>query len=344
MAVQPPDRSRLTLDIHGLPIEVVGDDVVGTFRTELGYFEVGTDGPNPDLVVRPDPDDRMKSIRPKGMRQGLRIDDHGGAVNVLYDVGLPSSHLVAWCESLLRWPGKVLVHASGVVEDHAASVFLAGPKTGKTTTVIDLLRDGYDFLGDDGVILSDGEALPYPKPIRLYDHNLSGDRALCKGVSPWGGGLHALMKTSHFLRERVRPHIPSRGARYALETYLDRMVRRAEVTDIHPSCRVADPCPLRDAIWMHRCDATSFRSERVELEDIVNRIQQSVFHERAPYWAQLALDGAQRGDPVDVRAWMSQDRRTLLDCLGDARRWVLSIPRHAGPQDVTARLKELIGR
>jgi len=81
-------------------------------------------------------------------------------------------------EALLRFQlvsrGYVLLHSACMVVDGKAVLLSAQTDTGKTSTVIKLVRErGYQFLSDDMTIISpDGSAICYPKPMTLSYHTM----------------------------------------------------------------------------------------------------------------------------------------------------------------------------
>jgi len=82
-------------------------------------------------------------------------------------------------EALLRFlmvsRGHVLLHSACVVVDGRAVLLSAQTDTGKTSTVIQLVRDrGYHFLSDDMTIIGPrGRAITYPKPMTLSYHTMA---------------------------------------------------------------------------------------------------------------------------------------------------------------------------
>jgi dolichol-phosphate mannosyltransferase len=82
-------------------------------------------------------------------------------------------------EALLRFllvaKDHVLLHSACVMRGGEASLLSARTDTGKTSTVIQLVRDhGFTFLSDDMTILTpDGRAICYPKPMTLSFHTMS---------------------------------------------------------------------------------------------------------------------------------------------------------------------------
>lgn len=94
----------------------------------------------------------------------------------------------AFLRFLLVSKGYVLLHSAALVGEHGATLLSAQTDTGKTSTVISLVRArGYRFLSDDMTIIDPrGAAISYPKPMTLSFHTMGvakngrltvGDRA-----------------------------------------------------------------------------------------------------------------------------------------------------------------------
>ena len=85
-------------------------------------------------------------------------------------------------EALLRFllvsKGYVLLHSACVVADGLAVLLSAQTDTGKTSTVIRLVRDhDYQFLSDDMTIISPaGMAIQFPKPMTMSYHTMASIR------------------------------------------------------------------------------------------------------------------------------------------------------------------------
>ena len=85
-------------------------------------------------------------------------------------------------EALLRFllvsRGYVLLHSACIAMNGRATLLSAQTDTGKTSTVIELVRDhGFEFLSDDMTILApDGRAICYPKPMTLSFHTMRSIR------------------------------------------------------------------------------------------------------------------------------------------------------------------------
>lgn len=69
--------------------------------------------------------------------------------------------------------GSAFLHASGFEYNGKTIVVSAWGGTGKTNTLIEFLRRGAAYLGDDMLIIDRaGVVFPYPRPLNLFDYNI----------------------------------------------------------------------------------------------------------------------------------------------------------------------------
>jgi dolichol-phosphate mannosyltransferase len=142
--------------------------LVGSRPTSRPRFEELPDG---RLVYR-------EHLGPLGANFSLRIGD---PIEIVVNPLLAlSCHVVytniveAFLRFLLVSRGCVLLHAACVAGEAGATLVSAKTDTGKTSTVIGLVRRrGYRFLSDDMTIVTpDGDAIAYPKPMTLSFHTM----------------------------------------------------------------------------------------------------------------------------------------------------------------------------
>jgi hypothetical protein len=165
---------------------------------ELEYFREPTLGKGLDLEVRVGkvgsaaPRRRARLLRFEGPA-GVRYEEHLGrlAANFSIDLGdrinvtvsslLARSPHVAYTnviEALLRFAlaarGHLLLHSACLDVDGRGVLLSAKTDTGKTGTVLRMLREhGARFLSDDMTIIArDGTATCYPKPLTISSHTL----------------------------------------------------------------------------------------------------------------------------------------------------------------------------
>ena len=66
------------------------------------------------------------------------------------------------------------IHAAGLAHDDKGLLIIGHSNVGKTSLALEMVMDGYSFLGDDLTILSGkGEILSFPKPVKLEGHNIT---------------------------------------------------------------------------------------------------------------------------------------------------------------------------
>jgi len=165
---------------------------------ELDYFREPTLGRDLDIEIRVGkvgsalPRSRARLLRFEGP-DGVRYEEHLGrwGANFSIDMGeqvrvtisslLARSPHVAYTnivEALLRFAlasrGQMLLHSACLELDGRGLMLSARTDTGKTGTVLRLLRErGARFLSDDMTILSDdGTARCFPKPMTISSHTL----------------------------------------------------------------------------------------------------------------------------------------------------------------------------
>lgn len=165
---------------------------------ELAYFRTREPG-TPDLVIRTGRVGSLPIRRTRFVDSGPRLEylEQLGAASANFQIvmgdpievratpllaGSPHVLYTNVIEALLRFllvsRGYVLLHSACMMVDGRAVLLSAQTDTGKTSTVIQLVRDRkYRFLSDDMTILSpDGMAIHYPKPMTMSYHTMSAIR------------------------------------------------------------------------------------------------------------------------------------------------------------------------
>lgn len=68
----------------------------------------------------------------------------------------------------------LFMHAAGVAKNNKGYLMPAHGGTGKTTTCIALLNQGFQLLGDDLLLVDndEGYVFPYPRPLHLFTYNI----------------------------------------------------------------------------------------------------------------------------------------------------------------------------
>ena len=162
---------------------------------ELSYFRTASATP-PDIRIRTRRVATMFSTRVRLRRDGDRVTyrEHLGILGADFNVtmGQPieveaspllslSRHVLYTnvIEALLRFvlvsKGYVLLHSAGLEVNGEASLLSAQTDTGKTSTVINLVRERHwRFISDDMAIIDPaGKVLTFPKPMTLSYHTMT---------------------------------------------------------------------------------------------------------------------------------------------------------------------------
>jgi len=69
--------------------------------------------------------------------------------------------------------GYPIIHASAVSKNNSAFAFSSRGGGGKTTIALELASKGYNFLGDNYVIIHDGDVLSFPTALNIFTYNLA---------------------------------------------------------------------------------------------------------------------------------------------------------------------------
>ena len=187
-------------DVAG--IVTVGSQIV---LPELEFFRAQwiADG-DADITIRTGDVGRRRPCRRASMTEhakpctALRYEEHlgraganfmiefGERINVVIGPLLARSPHVIYTnvvEALLRFVmisrGSMLLHSACVSLDGTGVMLSALTDTGKTATVLRLLRDhGGEFLSDDMTVIdADGNAVCFPKPLTISSHTLRAVKA-----------------------------------------------------------------------------------------------------------------------------------------------------------------------
>ncbi|MFC1952570.1 hypothetical protein ACFLWR_00365 [Chloroflexota bacterium] len=99
---------------------------------------------------------------------------HTNAVGSVYaDMFVCAYNIDHLIRFVLNSKGYTAVHAAAVSKDGHGLLFPAQSGVGKTTTAAYFTQAGYDFLGDDFVIIGNGRVLSFLTPLNIFSYNLS---------------------------------------------------------------------------------------------------------------------------------------------------------------------------
>lgn len=236
-------------DIHGFIIAVEGVSKE-IFQSEFAYFKTSTKPSSVNLFVRVSKGGKNLPTKSVGSFKGMYVPFREDENVLWYDEGMKKERrlnfLLWFCEGLMWWPDKTLLHAGAVEREGKAFVFTGGAGTGKTSIVLNLLKEGYNYLSDDWLIICKGIAYPSPKSIRMFDYNLK-DEQIAKSVL----GLKRFYYKPIFklinLAKKYSPHWYLRSVFEGLDLKF-----RVGIEKLNPQARVANLSKIMKVFYLER--------------------------------------------------------------------------------------------
>jgi putative flippase GtrA len=233
----------------------------------------------------------------------------------------------AFLRFLLVSKGYVLLHSAALVGEHGATLLSAQTDTGKTSTVISLVRSrGYRFLSDDMTIIDPiGDAISYPKPMTLSFHTM--------GVAK-DGRLSAGDRGRLAIQSRLHSKSGREVGRALGEKNLPIMTINSAVQFLVPPpkhriedlfvCAVGGRAPIRNIVLMERGEELL---ESVELDAAVEKLLENTDDAYGfPPFALFAPMIRIGGD--DYAALRRKEADLLRSAIQNAQRWHLRVKGH----------------
>jgi hypothetical protein len=164
-------------DIYGFKIKVLGN-AEKKFLQELSFFRKKSLS-RFDLFVKPSEEDLP--TKQKGSNFGIKLPFGDTDKILLYNEEVENDFLFYMAEPLIEWKNKCFLHCGAIEKAGKALVFPAWSGVGKTRIVMAAIKKGWRYLSDDRLIVGEGKAFPYPKPLHIFDYNLR-DKKVAKKV------------------------------------------------------------------------------------------------------------------------------------------------------------------
>jgi hypothetical protein len=194
--------------------------------------------------------------------------------------------LFLFIQELLLTKDATLVHASSVFFNNFGLVFAAWRDTGKTSTIINYLRAGAEYLGDDLVILTgDGSILCIPEYLNISSVELIDKHSPArKKLYSWGSigrrKIKAPLKALGKVLNRI-PIFPFDGLggiliEYSKPSPLNLVV---SLTELFPQAKIRKVCHLDYVIFIIRSKRSEISVQSVEKNIIIDKMLSSLIHE-----------------------------------------------------------------
>jgi putative flippase GtrA len=233
----------------------------------------------------------------------------------------------AFLRFLLVSKGYVLLHSAALAGEHGATLLSAQTDTGKTSTVISLVRArGYRFLSDDMTIIDPaGVAISYPKPMTLSFHTMGvaksgrltvGDRARLSVQSR----VHS--KSGRSVGKALgEKNVPIMTINSAVQFLVPPPKHR--IDDLF-ECAVGGRAPIRNIVLMERGEELL---EPVSLDDAVEKLLENT--DDAYGFPPFALFAPKiRIGDDDYAALRRKEAELLRAAISNAGRWHLRVRGH----------------
>jgi dolichol-phosphate mannosyltransferase len=233
----------------------------------------------------------------------------------------------AFLRFLLVSKGYVLLHSAALVGEHGATLLSAQTDTGKTSTVITLVRNrGYRFLSDDMTIIDPaGVAVSYPKPMTLSFHTM--------GVAK-DGRLTVADRAKLSVQSRVHSKSGRTVGRALGERNVPIMTINSAVQFLVPppkhriddlfECAVGGRAPIRNVVLMERGSEVL---ESVSLDAAVEKLLENTDDAYGfPPFALFAPKIRIGGD--DYAALRRKEAELLRSAIANAALWHLRVKGH----------------
>jgi putative flippase GtrA len=343
------------LDADGKPALQFRYDIGGLLRLdsdselpELAYFRTAL-VTTPDIRIRTRRVALLPGVRIRLKRNGDTVTyrEHLGVLGADFNltmghpIEVEASHLLSLSrhvlytnvvEALLRFvlvsKGYVLLHSAGLEVDGKATLLSAQTDTGKTSTVINMVRERHwHFISDDMAIIDPaGFVRTFPKPMTLSFHTMT--RAV---------DVNTLSPRKR-MQLQVQSRVHSKSGRtvgkglgslnvpiMSINSVLQIMVPppKYHITSLLPA-HIAAEAPIANVFLMERGEPIQ---ERVELEAAIDQLIDNTDDAYGfPPFATLApnfmIDGS------DYQQLRARERELLTQALGNVTVWRLRVRGH----------------
>jgi 4-amino-4-deoxy-L-arabinose transferase-like glycosyltransferase/putative flippase GtrA len=315
---------------------------------ELAYFRTESTSP-PDIRIRVRRVGALPSTRVRLRRDGERITyrEHLGVLGADFNVTMGNPILIDASpllglsrhvlytnvvEALLRFvlvsKGYVLLHSAGLEVEGKATLLSAQTDTGKTSTVINLVRDRHwRFISDDMAIIDPaGFVRTFPKPMTLSYHTMT------RAVDV------ATLSPKKRMQLQVQSRVHSKSGRtvgkglgslnvpiMSINSILQIVVPppKYHITKLLPA-HIAVETPIANVFLMERGEPVQ---ERVELEAAIDQLIENTddaygFPPFATLAPQLVIGGE------NYEQLRAHERRLLTQAIENVTVWRLRVRGH----------------
>jgi hypothetical protein len=259
-------------DIYGFLI-AVEDSISGPFEDEYRRFRMDNHDSERkiDLLVRRT--DKVQKLPTKLLAdsKGILLPFGENGNEVLCDEGVGAGFIFNMVEPFINWKDKCFMHAGAVSKNGRAMIFPAALDTGKTSTVMQLLQKGYDYLSDEWVVLDrKAIAYPFPKKIHIINHNLEGDKAMVLRAMNGNHVKYYLYRWYFRLWLLLYRHFPVRRVRALLGFF--RPILFQDIQELLPDVNIGQPSSISHIFFLQRAQVTEIAIDEMDSDEVARRM------------------------------------------------------------------------
>lgn len=331
-------------DIYGFTL-AVEDTGNRCFEKEYHRFKVEQSSSNYqiDLYVKEAPSNcEILPTRQSGDYRGILLPFGENNNTVLYNRGADSGFILGMVEPLIRWEDKCFLHAGAVSRDDKAVLFPAGPDTGKTSMVLQLLQRGYRYLGDDQLVIGNGLAYPFPKSLHIFDYNLASDKTIAKQTLKYKYPFYNCFKVYFRLKNFLKTRFPSRKVRWLLE-YLT-SVYYVDVQELLPTVEIGDVSSISHVFFLQLWGEEEVQVVEMDPEELATKMAYMNLIERGPFFNEYFRYAFRGKRDQRVENAFAHDREIMLDTFHKAKTYKILIPEGSKTASTYADIAALVDR
>jgi hypothetical protein len=302
--------------------------------------ETSTTDPDPEEVLGAPEDhygrdgDRFVIQKPDGFGF-VSIDESWEHIYVAPEI---DHYFVAYiAEFLLRkrlaTEGYGLIHASAVKVGDSVLLFPAWRYTGKTNTMMTLVRNGADYLSDDRLWVNrDGDVLGYPVPINMMPSNIES----YPGLTAMSRKERYRTQAAEMIYDQLDKSrsIADKALAFATKQFVEPNLGRqlVELEELIPGAEFVEQAKVTNVVTLR----TAPESDRISTEEVpgsevladVRAVNDYEWDSRLREYC-LAFDSLFPGESKveELEAVIEQEMRNLDEAFGDVTTHRAFIPR-----------------
>jgi hypothetical protein len=155
------------------------------------------------------------------------------------------------------------VHGAGLSTDSSGVLIVGLASVGKTSLALRLVKEGYQYYGDDlPIVNKNGELISNPKPIKLRPQHIELFPELVPTITR---GMNS--KEKFLLTREVRNHHLR---------FMKRLPRRS-LEDIFEGVKIGRRASLKTVIFLKRVASKEFFVDELDIEDLVRDVAADLF-------------------------------------------------------------------